>query len=282
MVDTCPFVPSSFLSWGKNILNGNMISMMKAVMRSDLMLLGGGGLFNEKEERSISIWWSQVQFFRFLRKKIIMVGQSFGNITKERNKKNIKKVCRAMEKICVRDTQSKHNLEQLGVTNRIYVIKDCALWLTPNDFKPSDLELPPQPYTILSLRSWPGIDLSEVEKVLYKKCEQQNIVHVPMLIGEPKNVKNLHDLWALFQHAEGVIAMRLHAAVLAHIAHKPLTILSYDDKVENLMGDLGYRSNMTRISSFTQLPESSQISPVSTKADQDLFRKILTKNIKTI
>lgn len=281
-VDTCPFVPSSILSWGKNILNGNMISMMKAVMRSDLILLGGGGLFHEKEERSISIWWSQVQLFRFLRKKIIMVGQSFGNITKEKNKKMIKKVCHAMGKICVRDTQSKRNLEQLGITSRIYVIQDCALWLTPDDFKPSDLELPPQPYTILSLRSWPGIDLSQVEKVLYKKLEQQNTVHVPMLTGEPKNIRNLHDLWTLSQHAEAVIAMRLHAAILAHLAHKPLIILSYDDKVENLMRDLGYSSNMTQVSSFTQLPEPLQIPPVSTKADQYLFQNILTKTIKTI
>ncbi len=280
--DTCPFIPSSFLSWGKNILNGNIFKALSSIRKSDLVLFGGGGLFNEKEERSIGIWWSQVRFFRLLRKKVIMIGQSFGKIQEEKYKKIIQKVCRAMTQICVRDTQSKRNLELLGVTTRIEVLKDSALWLTSDDFTPSSIPHPQQPYTILSLRNWPGVDLVPIRSMLHKKDQTLNIIDVSMMVAEPENLKTLNDLFAMFQHAESVIAMRLHAAILGHITHKPLTILSYDEKVENLMRDLGYDTNIEKVSNTMDLPESSTIPLVQTKADQEQFQKILTKIIKTI
>lgn len=310
-VKTAPFVPSSIRSWMKNILNGKAFHALRAIQKSDLVLFGGGGLFNEKEEQSIRIWSSQALMFFLLRKKVMMIGQSFGVIKKPENKKIIHRVCNGMKKICVRDFGSQKILENLKVRRTIHVIKDSALWLDDKDFEVSEKAYS-SPYALLSLREWPGIDREEMaqkvqilsreieeiyqlkvkflalqkgstsDRITYERLSSPNISYV-----EPRT---LDELWSEVKGAELVVSMRLHGCILAHIAGKPLLALSYDDKVKNLLTDLGQRDSLSMADAsieewrhqLQKVMTQPQKNAASIKADIHAFTKILTKLTKTI
>lgn len=312
-VKTCPFMPSSFGSWMKNIFNGNVCRAMIAIRKSDLIIFGGGGLFNEKEERSIRIWNAQVRIWKWLKKKIVMVGQSFDTIKNPHHQKIIREVCASMKKICVRDTSSKKNLEELGVKHQICVLSDSALWLTDEDFNLSVISSHAKPYALINLRTWSGIEMSEMkEKIqtLVKILEKEHQLFVKFIamqkgkisdrfaydaLGISETVayiepENLDELWNEFTHASRVVAMRLHACILAVLTKKPFLAIAYDAKVKNLLADLGKQDSIintqaTENSWIDQLQKSKN-QPQETlknfKADEHTFKKILTKSLKSI
>lgn len=313
-IATCPFVPSSAGSWIKNMLNGKAFRALLAIRKSDLIVFGGGGLFNEKEERSIGIWTSQARMWRRFKKHAIIVGQSIGEIKKPEHQKTIRDVCASMKKICVRDTASKKNLEQLGVKHSITVLRDSALWLTDADFSENEKVKDVnnlsresfKPYALISLRTWPGVDHDELtQKVKEYAVYVQDRYHlalkfVAMQEGDSMEVPestmtrvepaNLDELWHEFRQASVVVAMRLHACILATLARKPLLALSYDDKVRNLLSDLGHAEAVVDLNApvaawIQQLqkpqPQLRDIS-ASLLADQHTLLKILTKSIKSI
>lgn len=310
---TCPFVPSSAGSWIKSIFTGKAFQALNAIRKTDLIIFGGGGLFNEKESRSIQIWSRQASMWKRLKKRAIMVGQSFGEITQPHHQKIIRDVCASMKKICVRDTTSKKNLEQLGVKHSITVLRDSALWLTAEDFG-EDVQRHQgannlshetfNPYALISLRTWPGVDHGELTQKIKElttyihdryhlslkfvamqkgdTCSVENVPHI-----EPEN---LDDLWHIFVNSSLVVAMRLHACILATLSHKPLLSLSYDAKVRNLLTDLGQGDSITDLRAPIQTwiqqlqkPKNQlRISETTLRADQHTLLKILTKLIKSI
>lgn len=310
-IATCPFVPSSAGSWVKNILNGKAFRAISAIRKSDLVMFGGGGLFSEKEERSMQIWASQARMWKRLKKRAIIVGQSFGDITQPRYQKIIRDVCASMKKICVRDNASKKMLEQLGVKHAITVLSDSALWLTDEDFSrdekshSSDLSsVAFDAYALISLRTWPNLDHEELTRkvkefatylrehyhlslkfIVMQKGDTIDDARIPHIVP-----KNLDDLWAVFKHASLVVAMRLHACILAVRTRKPLLALSYDEKVKNLLTDLGLQGVIADLQAPTatwqqQLKNPQpqlQKSAASIQADQHTLLKILTKSIKSI
>ncbi len=308
-VQVAPFVPSSLKSWTKQVLKGKAARALFAIGQADLIIFGGGGLFNEKEEASIKIWNSQVRAFRFFKKPVIMIGQSFGNIEKEKNKKIIRKVCSSMKKILVRDPISKKNLESLGIEKHIQVVSDSAFWLEARDFQ-EEKKPYHSPYYLISLRAWPGIDtklLTEHINTLIK-----NLPGTPVFISmqkddekifhqlNNKNIqcispKNLNELWTLFSHAQCIIGMRLHACILATTMQKPLLAIAYDDKVKNLLQtenpaaltldphlDLLFPEDLPeKLQNFFSA-SNPQLKAKTHKAEINIFTKMLTKNLKSI
>lgn len=304
-VETSPFVPSGVLSWAKNILNGKALRALRAIWKSDLVIFGGGGLFSEKESRSISIWAAQVRAFRWFRKEVVIVGQSFGEIHDTGNRKTIRKVVSGVRDLYVRDAASSENLKKLGVKRSIHVMHDSALWLTDEDFKAPAVTQ--EPYILLSLREWPGVDMAELlEKVDAMKYVIKEALGVPVkFLSMQKGAKSdlelyarLHDrkmtyieptdldtLWSTVKASEFVISMRLHGCILAVLAKRSLLAISYDAKVENLLSDLGMVGNVVKMSDplsawLEQLQKVAIAEPsksASRKADIHTFAKLLTK-----
>ncbi len=304
-VETSPFVPSGLLSWAKNILNGKALRALRAIQKSDLIIFGGGGLFSEKESRSISIWAAQARAFQRFRKEVIIVGQSFGEIHDTGNRKTIREVVSGVRDLYVRDAASRENLKKLGVKRSIHVMNDSALWLTDEDFKVPAVSQ--EPYILLSLREWPGVDMTELlEKVDAMKYVLSEALHLPMkflsMQSGPKGdlglYATLHDrrmsyveptdldiLWSTVKGSEFVISMRLHGCILAVLAQKSLVAISYDAKVENLLTDLGMAGNVVKmhdplsvwLDQLQKIATKGPARPASCKADIHTFAKLLTK-----
>lgn len=318
-VKTTSFIPSSFLSWVKNLLNGRAFRALSAIWKSDVIVFGGGGLFNEREIQSMRIWSWQARAFRWFRKPVVMVGQSFGKFEKEKNKKIICRVCGSMQKIIVRDTTSKKNLEKLGVTHNIHILKDSALWLSNEDFSDNEniknVEIQKQlreKYAVITARFWPGIDNDELAQKLrttIKEITTQYQMPVHFLAMQKGNIsdrdvyeklgiesvlyvepKSINELWNEVNDASLIVSMRLHGCILAALARIRVLALSYDGKVRSLLTDIGLADSIADINSsnlawLNQLGKITQTPPntlASTKADQHTFLKILTKTIKSI
>lgn len=255
------FFPSSILSFVKSLATGKLFRSLYYLLKSDIVLFGGGCLFNEKEPDSIQIWYRQFQWFAFFRKKIIIVGQSFGTFASEKNKKILHKVVayKNIEKIFVRDVESRRCIKALGAAD-VEVLADSALWLTREDFEQEkNIE---KPYALIALRTWLGFDESDLhgkiesiahyifdiygmkskivvlqkgengdEKTSTKLYEKIKLI----TIDRPQSWNSIDDIAALYENAALVISMRLHGGIFGLVMEKPVIFLDYDDKVRNFV-----------------------------------------------
>ncbi len=261
------FFPSSILSLCKSILTLRFFKSIYYLLMSDLILFGGGCLFNEKEPASIIIWYRQFQWFRVFRKKVIIVGQSFGKFENQDAVSNIKEVIKYSEKIFVRDKFSKKMLSSFTASD-IEVLLDPALWLDEGDF-PVRVEEASQteyPYILLTIRKWSDMDMDNLQKkitLLAKYCFEKYQLPSRILILQkgiygdeeisrelyrkiesygdtpPRDWITIEELASFYRNAAMVLSMRLHGGLLGLILGKPTLFINYDDKVGNLLTDLG-------------------------------------------
>lgn len=252
-----PFLPSTKKSWVKSLVTGGRRRTRSVIAESDLIIFGGGCLFNETEEASINIWASQIELAYKWNKKIIILGQSFGVFKKPKNKETVRKICNKMNTIIVRDDASKQNLETIGVTREITVLPDPALWLTINDFKATDAltaHTPHGKYILINTRTWPTVNknnlnkkIEQLARQLARQPEQPKCLQLLLNKNDKPDLGlptvmggTLDDIMQIYRHAHGVIAMRLHGMIAALIAGIPVAAISYDDKVADLCRYLGF------------------------------------------
>lgn len=274
------FFPSSFLSLIKFIITLRLFRSLYHLSRCDLILFGGGCLFNEKESESINIWYRHFQWFKFFSKKLIIIGQSFGTFTDEKNTTKIQELITYATKIFVRDDASKKTLSTLAapITSDIEMILDPALWLESKDFSPSETVTLEEksPYALFILRDWPTIHkaelltkLAELSRHLHEKYQLQSriVILQKNSISDEKISSRLYEkihthtdtppqVWStmeniiqLYTTTSLIISMRLHGGLFGLILKKPTLFLNYDDKVENLLGDFNLKNLLVNLSS---------------------------------
>ena len=261
------FFPSSMLSLLKSIFTLRIFRSIYYLYTSDIVLFGGGCLFNEKEPASITIWYRQFRWFRVFRKKVIILGQSFGKFSDRNTIRKVKEVTRYAKKILVRDEYSKKMLSSY-TTSDIEVLLDPALWLQGRDLLHSvqDLVRTNKTYILLIIREWATVDKNIIEEqiaILAKHCLEKYQLPSRILILQegtsgdesisnelyrkiepycdalPQKWSTIDDMVHIYDKASLIVSMRLHGGILGLILGKPTLFLNYDDKVGNLLADLG-------------------------------------------
>ncbi|MEM8718397.1 MAG: polysaccharide pyruvyl transferase family protein [Cyanobacteria bacterium P01_G01_bin.39] len=110
---------------------GNFLDKLRRLFHyvmSDYFILGGGDLLRDTAKSSIAnSWLSSVQKAIKFKCCTIVLGVSVGEIFKDETKKLIPEVLNQVDYIGVRDFQSKLKLENLGVVQKIHIVKDLAL-----------------------------------------------------------------------------------------------------------------------------------------------------------
>ena len=114
-----------------------------------------------------------------------------------------------------------------------------------------------------------GID--DVKKELkkdecyYKFCDQ---------IIEPE-VQTVSDLIAAISQTQFIITSRLHGAILAYLSNKPVLALSYHEKIEAMMSEMGQSDLCFNIEDFKVEEVKAKISWLESNsmAVQDQIRK---------
>ena len=217
--------------------------VVKALRQSQTLLLGGGGLFQDKTSVKSCVWyWGIVRLAKFLGCRVWALGQSVGPLSSKLSKVLAGDALRLCEAVHVRDENSCVLAESLGCRN---VIKGCDLVLT---LKPDAVPSPQNgSYMLVNLR--PSENLDSFVKIIAPELEGRRVVptacyatgaalsdeDIDALAGlglhDVVRVRTLNDAAKLWAGASCAVGMRLHFGVLSQIFRTPLAVMPYDAKV---------------------------------------------------
>jgi len=240
------FSPMGWQSFGK-------------VASADLVLLGGGGLFNDEKPAAIWIWFVQFCWFWILRKKVFCIAQSVGPVKGKLARFLTKFVFKNAAAVTVRDEASKKLLEELGVKN-VLALVDPAYAIGYE----TEHSINRQKRVVLTARNWLN-DNSKSNQILaeladwigqkygfktafipFQTMHENDVERFNQIARLVKNRSNLELIEAedysqaieMIGRSEMVIGMRLHSIIFAVLTRTPFVAISYSKKVKDFVETL--------------------------------------------
>ncbi len=217
-------------------------ALLGALLRSQVLLSGGGGLLQDKTSaRSMAYYLGVISLARRLGKRVVIFNQSIGPLSEEGGAR----VARALRglRVVVRDRGSLETLERLGVTAELG--GDPALLLAPTPGLTRDentvvvaprgdvqAAMPALHGTVAALRSGG-------RRVVALSFMPSHDDDAARGLGADEVVSTQDPQVALDLIAQSgfVIGVRLHAVILAAAAGVPFAGVAYDPKVEGFCRD---------------------------------------------
>ncbi len=244
-----------------------ILSILKAIFRSDLLISGGGSLLQD-----VTSWKSMIYYLTIIivavlfRKQVFLYSQGIGPVRYRVIRIILKHVLNHVDAITVRDKESKGFLQRLGVHRTIYTTADAVLSLAPVslDHGKGILERNhidrSKKLVGIAIRSWADTERwmvpfrQFVERLASEK--DVSVVLIPMQFPEDKvtaeklETKMSHvyvlkesytieELISLMGNMDAVIGMRLHAMIFSALMHVPFLGISYDPKIDNFLALIG-------------------------------------------
>ena len=233
----------------------------KALGRADMLLQGGGGLYQDSTSRISPVYYMGILRMARLRKvPAVCLAQGFGPLNTPVLRRLVANEYRHLKAITLREPQAISQLKELGVISPTPVlVGDPALLLAPRleqctqDIKALCLD-PTVPRILLTIRQWPETDnaISACRSILEHYTSQgwQGIVaafqqpddKIParLIAAGIPNCTVLPTTAAthpaiLAGHVASsqlVVSMRLHGLIFAAAQAVPAVGISYDPKVQ--------------------------------------------------
>lgn len=233
----------------------DMSAVKKAVQSHDCLVFPGGSIFQDVTSVKSAMYYGQlVKMAKSEGKKVALLAQGVGPLNRFIGKRAAAQAYNSADIIAVRDPGSAATLKSLGVSKKVFVTADMAFLLPrplenpdTQNFAVGDMQavgLSPRPYG-------KGNDVVNLFGGLARLLFQAKIM--PVLIEMDKNedgplileiskqqggkIPDLRKMSTPMQlqqrldRMEGVIAMRLHAGILAATVGVPPLMVSYDPKV---------------------------------------------------
>lgn len=238
-------------------------NVLAAVKGCDVLLSGGGSLLQDTTStRSLIYYLSIITLAKFMGKKVMLYANGIGPVSKESNRKWVRRVLNKADVITIREENSYEELVKMGVKNpnafvtadpvftMEAVSKEVAAELLKRDGVPED-----KPIVGVSVRSWKDIDRFSVDlarlcDMIYEKFDM-NIVFIVMQPSKDRaisekvmeNMKNRsyiigegyspRELMGVISLMNIVLSMRLHTLIFAASRAVPLIGFVYDPKIEH-------------------------------------------------
>lgn len=241
-------------------------------MRHTQLYINGGGSLMQDVTSTRSLWFYLFTIWcaKLLNNKVMMYGCGIGPVLHPSNRKLTARVLqRCVDAITLRDSHSKSELDDMGVTKpEIVLSADPTVILSPSPPEVIDGLMESQGldphgrYIGLALRSWRGFpakahlfgalaDLAwekygltpvflSIEPKLDVPAAQLAVAHIkkaPYHIIEHSGPSS-HNI-GLFSRMQVVVSMRLHALVFAAGQHVPVVGVVYDQKVSSFLSYIG-------------------------------------------
>ena len=240
-------------------------------MRKTRLYINGGGSLMQDVTSHRSLWFYlfTISWAKRLGNKVMMYGCGIGPIHSPANRRRASRVLqRSVDAITLRDTHSKDELEDMGVTApEIILSADPTVILPPAPEQAIDGILesqgidPKGKYIGFSLRPWPGFE--EKAKVFAAAAdyayEKYGLIPVFLPIERRLDVaaartaaqymKAPHYILSetgssghtigLFARMQAVVSMRLHALVFSAGQGVPLVGVVYDQKISSFLSYIG-------------------------------------------
>lgn len=217
-------------------------AVLSALMRSQILLSGGGGLLQDKtSRRTLTYYLAIIRLAKMLGKRVVIFNQSVGPLSEE-GKRDVGQVLRGT-RVIVRDRASLELLGMLGISARLG--GDPALLLRPSAGVQPDPErvivaprgdvtaaLPALRETVAQLRRRGR----RVTALSFMPSHDDAAVQA---LGADDIVSTRDPQVALDTVAASgfVVGVRLHAVILAAAAGVPFAGVAYDPKVQGFCDD---------------------------------------------
>ena len=235
-----------------------------ALRHSDMLVSGGGSLLQDVTSKKNCIYYLGVIFMALLlRKPVVIYGQGVGPLQEKRNQRLVKWFFNRVNAIHVRDEESYELLRRIGVKQPIQVAPDPVLGIDRDvvDVAKGEAILRQFGYTgerplvIMALRNWADKDyIHEFAEMGDALCAQGYTVGLlamhydqdegisravcDAMQGNAFVIAEHYDtptLFSIFENAEIVVGMRLHAMIIGAALDKRIMAISYDPKVTSFM-----------------------------------------------
>ncbi len=240
----------------------NSKAVNEAITNCDMLVFPGGSIFQDATSaKSVAYYRELVVRAKKAGKKVLLLGQGVGPLTSFFGKRLAVEAFKAADVVSVRDPASLATLNSLGVTRPIQVTADSAFLLPPPPENTGDvfgvagmrsIGISPRPYgktkeTVTLFSDLCGllfraqmvpvlIEMDRVEDgLLIDEIEKKaggRISHI-------KKIDVASTAQIRLARMDGLIAMRLHAALLASTVGVAPYIVSYDPKTSAFAKLLG-------------------------------------------
>ena len=275
-------------AWIGSVLRGRVFGALRAIATSDLVICGGGDTLRDGIGwRTFSYQVEKLAFALLLRKPVYLLNVGIPSPVTFYGRAALRWLLPRSSGIVVRESRSYEVCRALGAGSRVRLQPDIVLSM--RDFFPASAEAVPQTNSVLvALRGDPNVyghyeltaaRLDALAAGLDSLVESRGVTvaFFPYQVGEEGDdhrvhreiqkrmahpastvlldwTSNVDALARLFRGCRLVIAMRLHAAVLAASFRKPCVLLPYDRKV----ADFGVQAGIPYV-----LPAESLDSPAA-------------------
>ncbi len=255
----------------RGIPRRDMKAVAAALEEVDALVFPGGSIFQDVTSvKSVAYYSNLVKMAKKSGKKVIMLGQGVGPLNTLFGKKWAAAAFNAADALVVRDPGSLATLKAIGVKHIPKVAADMAFLLPEPEMREQsqNFGVGGMKTVGISIRPW-GKDknrtviqeFGELAKLMYQKN------YVPVMIGmdaeedqplidkisamhggkvpDLKGLTNPKQIQERIMRMEAVIAMRLHAGILAATVGVPPFMISYDPKVTAFANSLGFSTPLT-------------------------------------
>jgi len=264
----------------KGISRNNLVEVTKAIRRTDLVISGGGSLLQDvTSSRSLIYYLVLILLAKILKKPVLFYSNGFGPIRGRFNRLITRKVVNMVDKIIVRDKDSKDTMEAIGVFKHIDITTDATFVLESinrekareildNENIPMD-----KPLVGISIRPWYVKD-SFIDTMAsfadYLSDKGINVLFIPMQGSKDLEISNRilkamkkegfilrdeyrpEELLGVIGELEILIGMRLHALIFAGIMGIPMLGLEYDPKISSYLA-MVQQKNMGKVEGLDHL-----------------------------
>lgn len=264
-------------SWRSSWLRGGAWRVIRALRGSDALVVGGGDLIRDDLGwRTFLFTMEKLIAAILMGKKVYLVNTGVGRLSTRYGRVLLRWTLRRCSRIIVRDARSENVCRELGVTEQVSLAPDIALTLPDLLATQKVISIDSRrkkPYVVVCLRHNPqtfrSYDMTNhriniLAQSLDNLIERHDVdvVFLPlhgtlangrgdallhgrvakaMAHGERVQMRpwtpDLDEVYAWIRGAHLVLAMRLHAAVLAQACGGPCVLMPYDRKVREF-GDL--------------------------------------------
>ncbi len=263
-------------------------TIYRTLKKSELFILGGGGLLQDHSARVVRFWLSRVYLAIMAGTPIYYYAQGIGPLYRKKSRFLVKSLSKRAKYITVRDEKSIELLQELGLSKTpLELTADPALLLEKTGAGASllareGIELDPAKTNLaIVLRPWKDEAYQANLLATLKDLAAKTNIHYSFVpfqygmdedlnrkfaeeLGAAANVSTSlltgeyqpRDLMAILGEYDGVIGMRLHALILGAASNSGVFALSYDDKVTYFMERIGLGQYSYPLNTIANNPEA--------------------------
>lgn len=237
----------------KTVDRRSLATVLKAVRQVDALILGGGSLLQDSTStRSLIYYILLIWCAKSLQKPVLLWGQGLGPLKRRFSRLLVRTSLKTISSVTWRDPSSMNQAMEWKLDVPMKIGPD-PVWAhsAPAWTSGQSLILCWRPTPLLNISGWHRLvnslsrfsemhDLNVIwlafhghqDASLYQSLLEENIV--PNALEQRSTVhiaESIPQVQKLFSESRMVIAMRLHALILAAVGGVPTSALSYDPKV---------------------------------------------------